>query len=263
MVIQKLIKIYIKLEFVFTKMIICNIIITKYRLGVGVMVKGAERKESAKIIQFRAPSEYFNIINIITYAINKKIKEVGSTDFYNVTDVMKLSIESLLTGKNSINILNREFVVNELIDEELARFYSENYKEDIYSHILLAIKKELLKLLIEIEDSEHQTIIDTKDYQLGDDLIELKGLIEIWRDDVNSIDIEEGIRVINSIIQEKNFNSYDPGNLANEIENILMSSEYFEMFQGLKLKNNYRYSLILTYIRDEIRKFTTRFNKVG
>lgn len=66
--------------------------------------------------------------------------------------------------------------------------------------------------MIEIEDSAHQTIINTKDYQLGDDLMELKGLIEIWRDDVNSIDIEEGIRVINSIIQEKNFNSYDPEN---------------------------------------------------
>lgn len=226
------------------------------------MVKGIERKESTKIIQFRAPSEHFNIINIITLAINKKIKEIGSTDFYNITDVMKLSIESLLTGKNTINILNREFFISELIDEELKRFYSDNYKEDIYPHILLAIKKVLLKLIIEIEESIHQALVDTKDYQLEDDLMELKGLIQVWRADVNSIDIEEGFRIINSIVKQKNLSSYDMVNLEKEIEDILMASEYFEMFQGLKLKSNYQYSLILTYIREEIRKFIMRFNEV-
>ncbi|MBL4930428.1 hypothetical protein [Clostridium paridis] len=227
------------------------------------MIKGAERKENAKMIQFRAPSEYLNMIDIITIVINEKIKAIGSTDFYNVTDVMKLSIEALSTGKNSINILNKEFHINELIDEELARFYSDNYKDEVLPLILLSFKNCLIDELKEIQYDVHLSKIDDKNYQ-GDKYLEyISGLLASWSSDIKNIDIEVAINNINDICQKVKINIDDSSKLESSIEDVLMESEYFEFFQGLRLKNQYQYSLILNYVREEISKLVTKLQSTS
>lgn len=40
------------------------------------MIKGADRKVGTKIIQFRAPSEYNGMVELITTVLNKKIVKV-------------------------------------------------------------------------------------------------------------------------------------------------------------------------------------------
>jgi len=223
------------------------------------MIKGSERKENTRMIQFRAPSEYFSMIDVITSAINKKIKEVGSTNFYNVTDIMKLSIEALVTGNNTIKILNKEFSINELVDDELSRFFSNNYKAEILPIILLAFKNHLIDELREIEFDIHFKKADDKYYQGDKYLEEINGLLESWSDDVNNINIEAAISDIDDISNKVKIDLGDSGEIEKSIEDAIMENEYFELFQGLKLKNHYQYSLILTYVREEISKLVAKF----
>ena len=41
------------------------------------MIKGSDRKDISKVVQFRAPIEYSNMLDIISEILNNKISEVG------------------------------------------------------------------------------------------------------------------------------------------------------------------------------------------
>ena len=231
------------------------------------MIKGSDRKEGTKVVQFRASSEYSSMLELIINLVNKKIEEVGSDDKLTTTDVIKLAIESLVTGNGTVDILGHKFSIKDLIEQELSTF-SKGIDEKIIrfevGYAVLDILKELLEFLNEKEREKNAPI------EIGDEIKEIESLIFTREGyyDYLQLDSDEKeafgtIRTLTlngylDIIKEK-YNKYnlnleyiDYEKMKNNIEDAILSYNQLKSFPALKLIDNYTYSLVLTKLRKEI-----------
>lgn len=231
------------------------------------MIKGSDRKEGTKVVQFRASSEYSSMLELIINLVNKKIEEVGSDDKLTTTDVIKLAIESLVTGNGTVDILGHKFSIKDLIEQELSTF-SKGIDEKIIrfevGYAVLDILKELLEFLNEKEREKNAPI------EIGDEIKEIESLIftregyyEYLQLDSDEKEAFGTIRTLTlngylDIIKEK-YNKYnlnleyiDYEKMKNNIEDAILSYNQLKSFPALKLIDNYTYSLVLTKLRKEI-----------
>lgn len=240
------------------------------------MIKGADRKEGSKILQFRASSEYNGMIELITQALNKKIAEVGSKEKITTTDIMKLSIECLVTGNNSFNILGKNIKIDELVSSELESFDRE-YSNIIPNGLiefeikcsLINIIKEIVELLEDIQISDDSRKLK----EIEEDIIMLKAILFSREEFFYSIKASkeekeamsftkvESIEYYLNIIGEKyeeldlKVEEIDFEELKNKIEDNILAYEKFKNIKALKLYDNYKYSYILNSLRNEINSY--------
>lgn len=240
------------------------------------MIKGADRKEGSKILQFRAPSEYNGMIELITQALNKKLAEVGSNEKITTTDVMKLSIEFLVTGNNTFNILGKNIKINELISSEL-EYFDREYSNIIPNGLiefeikcsLINIIKEIVEVLEDIQISDDSR----KSKEIEEDIIMLKAILFSREDFFYSIKASkeekeamsftkvESIEYYLNIISEKyeelelKVEEIDFEKLKNEVEDNILLYEKFKNIKALKLYDNYKYSYILNSLRNDINSY--------
>lgn len=239
------------------------------------MIKGADRKEGTKIIQFRAPSEYSSMIDLTTTALNRKMIEVGSKEKITSTDVMKLAIESLATGNNSFDILGKNIKINELISNEL-KYFNKEYSDIIPNNIIeFQIKiclfekiKEIIKRFGDIyidfdlrksseaQDAKILNAIILSRCEVFESIEDLNNEKEI----ISSFRIESIAYYLHSInrkyeqLQVK-IEEIDYDRLKIEVENNILKYKNFKNISALKLYDNYKYSMLLNCLRNDINRY--------
>jgi len=239
------------------------------------MIKGADRKEGTKIMQFRAPSEYNGMVELITTALNKKIAKVGSKDKITATDVMKLAIESLATGDNSFNILGNNMKIDELVSDELKSFYREYSKIIPKKLIEFEVKCSLVKKIEEIVEILRDMYIDgdlEKSIEV-EELIILKATLFSRQQVFDSMKASKEEKEAFGFVQLESIEYYldiiikkydelelkveeiDYQILKSEIENNILRYRNTLNMSALKLYDNYKYSFILNSLRKDIDRY--------
>lgn len=235
------------------------------------MIKGADRKENSKIIQFRAPSEYHCMIELIIQSLNKKISEVGSNEKITATDVIKLAIESLATGNNSFNILGNHIKINDLVNNEL-EYFKVIPKNIIEFEVKFSLIKKIEEIVKILEDMHIYTDLKKSSKEV-DELKILKSIIFSREQAFDSMKASNEEKEMMGFVQIQSIEYYldiifekynelqldvfeiDFELLKNEIEdNILKYSSFINM-QALKLYDNYKYSFILHSLRKDINEY--------
>lgn len=236
------------------------------------MIKGSDRKDISKVVQFRAPIEYSNMLDIISEILNNKISEVGSSEKITTTDIIKLSIESLATGRNTFNILGKEFSINELVNEELKYIKEDSFMELVVKAIKFEIKYYLIEIIREVIDSLHEILLSKKkvNYDISEEIKSLEGILftrgEFFISKNLSVEEKEIFRTIEvydlsyylDIFKDMNgkdifdLSKIDFQEMKNKVENIIFKYKNGRQITALKLMDNYQYSLLLTRIRKEI-----------
>ena len=237
------------------------------------MIKGADRKEGTKIIQFRAPSEYNGMVELITTALNKKIAEVGSKDKITTTDVIKLAIEALATSNNSFNILGNNMKIDELVSDELKIFYREYSKIIPKKLVEFEVKCCLVKKIKEIVDILEELMINNTLEESSKEIEELKILkaslfsrqeafysMKASKEEreacgyvqINTIEYYLDIIIEKYDELQLKVEEIDYEMLKNEIENNILRYRNTLNMPALKLYDNYKYSFILNSLRKDI-----------
>lgn len=240
------------------------------------MIKGADRKEGTKIMQFRAPSEYNGMVELITTALNKQIAEVGSKDKITTTDVIKLAIEALATGDNSFNILGNNMKIDELVSDELKSFYREYSKIIPKKLIEFEVKCCLVKKIKEIVDILEEMMIDNsleKSSKTVEELMILKATLFSRQQVFDSMKASKEEKEAFGFVQLKSIEYYldiiikeydelelkveeiDYEILKSEIENNILRYRNTLNMSALKLYDNYKYSFILNSLRKDIDRY--------
>lgn len=233
------------------------------------MIKGADRKEDTKVIQFRAASRYSNMADLIAEAINERFKVIGSSDKFTTTDVMKLAIESLCFGKSEIDILGRKVKINQLVVSHLKKYY----KDFDISKYRVILDKLFTRVVItkikQIEDVMFERMIDTKnkeDEEFTHERMMLEAETSLlscdgWEDS-NAFKLEdrelEHVNYYLDIVKAEHcgvkigFEQYEYDKMRTEMEEAILENEDFKYIYALKLFDNYRFSQILAEIRNQI-----------
>ena len=239
------------------------------------MIKGTDRKEGAKIIQFRAPSEYNSMIELITTALNRSMAEVGSKEKITFTDVMKLAIESLAKGNNDFDILGKNIKINELVNNEL-EYFNKEYFEIIPDEVIqFEVKTYLFEKIKEIIKRFGSIYIN---FDLGNssELEEAKILnaiilsrcdyfesmedLHIEKETIKLVKIESIAYYLYLIIRKYEelklkVEEIDYEIFKSEIENNILRYSKLKNMSAMKLYDNYKYSFILNCLRNDINKY--------
>ena len=199
------------------------------------MVTGADRKEKGRIVQFRAPIEYCGALEVIAEIINKKIAQIGGKEKVTFSDVMKLAIDRLLTGKDSFEILGKQFKISDLVEQELAKYDSipmEGIESEV-NYFLMDKYQDVVELYIEKDLELEDCPLATKDKLTEQIEMRLNGLSEAYE--------RLGLRF------ELTTKDYEC--LREQIEQSFFDEEDAIYLQALKLFDHYRYSYLLHSLR--------------
>lgn len=233
------------------------------------MIKGADRKEDTKAIQFRAASRYSNMIELIADAINEKFKMIGCSDKFTTTDVMKLAVESLCFGKSETEMLGRKIEIRELVLSHLKIFYKE-FDIEKYRRILDKLfTREVLLKIKQIEEVMFETMLDNKKGE-DDNFTNERWILEAetsllkcsgWYTDKKRELATRKLEHVNyylDIVKNSHcgvkigFEEAEYEKMKVKIEEEILSISDFKYLYALKLFDNYRFSEILASLRNQI-----------
>lgn len=229
------------------------------------MINGANRKEKGRMVQFRAPIEYGGALELIMELINRKITDVGSTEKMTISDVMKLSIECLVKGTKTVEILGREFVVSELIQQELEDFQDIS-TETVEKEVKFYLMTKLHEIIEVYEGKMEGGLLDENEAVM----LKILNAVYCTREEVayslSATEEEREVLGLKSLDTVEDYltllcASYSLLNLKFDmklsdfdgirkyVEVALFEGEHATKLQALKLFDQYRYCYILNALR--------------
>lgn len=241
-------------------------------------MKSADIKEESRLLQFRAQDRYSYMLSVIIECINEKIDKIGGDSKTTVSDVLKMAIESLALGKSCINILGKDFDVKELVKEKLMMYFDDfdiyKYEIVIEKICLIIIKEDMEAVIHELEDIDIMPTLDNNGVSEIQSLeititstdriikkIQYMCYVENTYPKADSKQIVDLIKQLKRLKIYKNIDFDELKSLESfsRIEKNIMVQDDFSYFFALKLFDHYRYSEIITELRNMI---STYLNKI-
>ena len=229
-------------------------------------MKGLEIKEASKMTQFRSPSEYSQILELATLEINKKLAEVGVESIFTTTDVIKIAIEGLITGSNSIQILGRNFNIKELITQELDLLLNFQQSEEqtikLNNEIFNLIKKYVYYSSNDLSGHLDCCIPCYDNPVMDGKILWHNEFLSGYKEEIKKANnIEELVDLTNKVLAIPIILGFEKIHInSEEIFSFILKGDVFFRVQALKIIDRYQYSYLLKYIKNYINTYIEKLN---